>query len=60
MTEIIDDEYTCAGCGATFKTTWTDQEAMAQAAENGFTEADDLAIVCEDCYQQIMGGAVFS
>ena len=48
------NEYECEGCHRVLEKTWTDQQAMEEATANGFAD-EDLAIVCDDCYRQIMG-----
>lgn len=44
--------YTCAKCGWQGESTWSDEEAVAEAAENFGSHLDDNpAVVCDDCYQ---------
>lgn len=50
----VNLSYTCANCGLDFESDWTQEDAMAEATANGFTEADDLIVVCDDCHRQIM------
>lgn len=48
-------EYTCAECGKTFTTAWSDEEANAEAAKNFPTmPIEEMAVVCDDCYRAIM------
>lgn len=48
-------DYICALCELPFTTTWSDDEAQKEFAQN-FPEqaADDQEIVCEDCYKLIL------
>lgn len=51
-----DDTYICAVCGERFEKGWTDEEAAAETAELFGAEAaaaDDLEIVCDDCFQKM-------
>ena len=44
-------EYTCEECGQTFEKAVSDEEAHAERIANfGDAMADDLAIICDDCY----------
>ena len=51
--------YTCAHCGETYDLvndeTWSDEMAMAEAADNGFLDTGPTAVICDDCYQEFMG-----
>lgn len=48
--------YECANCHQEYETGWTDEEASMEFAER-FEGGDihDTAIVCDDCYKEIMG-----
>ena len=47
--------YTCAQCGETFKSEWSDEEAQAEARANfSPEELADTAVVCDDCYKMLM------
>jgi hypothetical protein len=50
-------QFTCEQCGGTFDCGWTDDEAKAEAEANGFGEIPDgdMAVICDDCYNTIMG-----
>ncbi len=48
------NEYQCAQCLEVYVKTRTDGEAMDEAEENGFVGMA-LAIVCDDCYHEVMG-----
>jgi DNA-directed RNA polymerase subunit RPC12/RpoP len=49
--------YKCAMCGEEFQTDVTDEEAMAECAENfGETDINATDVVCDDCYQAITIG----
>lgn len=43
--------FTCWECGGTFPKGWTDEEAAAEAAANGFDPAaSDTVTVCDNCF----------
>ncbi|KKL81312.1 hypothetical protein LCGC14_1995980 [marine sediment metagenome] len=49
--------YACEQCGGTFTDTWTEEEALAEAATlwtNEERERSGMARVCEDCFNEIM------
>jgi hypothetical protein len=47
--------YRCACCGQTFEKGWSDAEAQAEAAQAfGVTTTENCALVCDDCYQDLM------
>ena len=47
--------YTCDECHETFETTWTDEEALAEAKENFPTLAPRArALVCDECYKKML------
>jgi len=49
------NEFTCENCGGTFPYAWSDSDAMEEAKENfGDVPKDELSIVCDDCYKEIM------
>lgn len=46
--------YTCAGCGGTFVSTWTDSKAEQELREHwGDVPPDACVVVCEDCWQKV-------
>jgi len=48
--------YTCANCKQTFESDWSDDAARDEAREVlGRDVRDDDSIVCDDCYNKIMG-----
>ena len=49
--------YTCEDCGGTFEARRPDAEAQAEAVRNFGVRGDEpgMAIVCDDCYREIMG-----
>jgi hypothetical protein len=47
--------YECDKCHGVFVFGWSDEDARAEADENGFDPDDDCGMVCDDCYQEIMG-----
>ncbi len=51
--------FTCDNCHRTFPKGWSDVEARAEASRAGFPDQpiDQFAVVCDDCYQQIMAMA---
>lgn len=43
---------TCARCGDTFPSAWTEEEALAEMRSNfGDVPEDQRVVVCDDCYQ---------
>lgn len=55
---MTGSDFRCAACGKIFEKAWTDEEAAAELAESftGF-EPSDCAIVCEDCYQEMVASS---
>ena len=55
------ETFTCARCGETHDKGWSDAEAAAEAEGNfpgiDVTDPDEAGVVCDDCYQYIMGRA---
>lgn len=50
--EQPSNTYTCERCHQEFEYGWTEEEATAEAdALFGPLDPDDIAIVCDDCYQ---------
>ena len=48
-------KYKCEECGKTFKQGWSDEEAKQEAKDTfGIKDCYDMAVVCDDCYKQIM------
>lgn len=47
------NEYQCSNCGGIFEKTVSDAEADAERLANGWAEVD-CAIVCDDCYNEII------
>lgn len=48
---MTDREYVCAGCGETFESDWTDEEAEAEMLELfGNVPLEDRETVCDDCF----------
>lgn len=47
--------FTCAQCGETYETEWTDEMAAAEFERNFQShpkkETSELCIVCDDCYE---------
>lgn len=54
----MSDTFTCEICRGVFEKAWTDEEAMAEA-EEAFPTSDltDTGLVCDDCYEKVMGRA---
>ena len=54
-------QFTCESCGGTFDKGWSDEEAAAEAQGNfpgiNVSDPDEAGVVCDDCYQHIMGRA---
>ena len=47
---------TCAQCGETFQSDWSDEEAQQERAINFPNLSDeDACIVCDPCYKTAMG-----
>lgn len=49
--------YTCAQCGGTFSTDWSEEEVAAEAAEvfpDQIEAGQDFAVVCDVCYRVMM------
>ncbi len=49
-----DSEYQCNMCGGVYEKGWTEEEAKAEAKENGFP-LEESSLVCDPCYRKIMG-----
>lgn len=54
--EISENEFICDACNGRFYKSWTEAEALAEKAENGWHDMDtsSMAEVCDDCYKEIM------
>lgn len=52
------NEYKCEECGGVFEKGMTEEEARKEQVSNGWGDKPDkeMAIVCDDCYQEIMKG----
>lgn len=51
----MTDTYKCAECSETFEKGWSDEEAIGEAeAVLGTYDEENMAVVCDDCYQKIM------
>jgi hypothetical protein len=51
--------YTCEECGRTFDKGVSDEEAHAERVANfGEAFADDLAVICDDCYLELQQRAI--
>jgi hypothetical protein len=47
------DKYQCSDCKKTYQTTWTDEEALAEAAMIfGDVPKEKLTVVCDECYRK--------
>ena len=55
---MTSDKFTCSACGGEFVKGRSDEAANAEARENfGVEEAsrrEDMAVICDDCYSQMM------
>jgi hypothetical protein len=54
----MSDTFTCENCGETWEKGWTDEEADAEyegAFGLGAPSGKERAVVCDDCYAEIMG-----
>lgn len=48
--------FTCARCGYSYESAWTDEEALEEKETNfGEIPLENCVIVCDDCYAQITG-----
>jgi len=53
-----DNTFTCDACRGVFEKEWTDEEAREEEADLfGAMAGPESGIVCEDCWQKIMGRA---
>ncbi len=51
-------EYRCAQCGGVFESDWSNDEAIAEAAVLFPSDKpSDMAIVCDDCFNSLIGQA---
>ncbi len=46
-------EFTCAQCGETFLTAWSEEEAQSEADELWGDHDGPREVVCDDCFQSI-------
>lgn len=53
---IKANQFKCECCLGIFEEGWTEEEAQKERIKNGFGDIpdEDLARVCEDCYQMLM------
>lgn len=49
----MTESFRCEACGGEFKKGWSEEEAQAERRRNRFDQVD-CAVVCDDCYKQIM------
>ena len=49
-------EYKCAKCGGIFEKDWSDADALEECVNRFGKEIinEELCIVCDDCYKQIL------
>jgi DNA-directed RNA polymerase subunit RPC12/RpoP len=54
-----ENEYKCSACNKLFRKGWTDEEAAMETIKNGFENIppEDMAIICEDCYNNLMNNS---
>lgn len=48
------ETFTCASCGWTFETSWSDEEACAESRDAfgvDIHQDPTMAVVCDDCYK---------
>ena len=51
----MNNTFTCSLCQHTFEKEWTEDEAVTELVETfGHLPAEDLCVVCDDCYQAVM------
>jgi hypothetical protein len=53
--ELKDNEYRCAQCKLVFEKGWSEEEAHAEAEKNFGAWSPSMAVVCDDCYNKMMG-----
>lgn len=48
--------FQCAQCRGVFDFGWTDEEAKAEMAKNGWgaMPPEDMALICDDCYNGVI------
>ncbi len=52
------EPYTCAYCKGVFDKGWTDEEALAELADEFAVSVECCDVVCDDCYKRMgFGGA---
>ena len=57
--EIIKNQYQCSKCGAEYVNDVTEEEMRKEYVENYPNDPEMVVpkvIVCEDCYQELLGG----
>ncbi len=53
----MNETFTCAECGQTFPTAWSDEEATREMnATFPGLQKEEADVVCDECYQKIMKG----
>lgn len=50
---MADETYTCAACGGVFEKGWSDEEALAEAAEVFPDWGGPMDVVCDDCWNKM-------
>ena len=52
----VPETFVCAACHGTFPKGWSDEEALAESVDvfGVALPAEDQAVVCDDCYKQMM------
>lgn len=56
MEKLTPNQYRCSHCHKVFEKGWTEEEAAEELSETfGDIETPDCDIVCDDCYNKIMG-----
>ena len=56
-TSAGNDTYECARCHGVFEKVWSDEEAAAEMEATWQPQPGPLAVICDDCYQQMMAWA---
>lgn len=46
--------FTCARCGGTFETTWSDRDAAAEMTRNLVPVDGPVEELCDDCYDAFL------
>ncbi len=52
---MSNKEYTCEGCGQTFKSRWTDEQALSEKERMwGDVPIEECSILCHECNNKFL------